>query len=152
MTDARGQRDEGIDRSRWPRRVSWLVLLGGIVTSLVVASTWRSTVDERNQEAFSATASSVQDVVSTQVARHYDLLATLRGLVTSDPEISNTFLLDWYNRAGIHERFPGSIGISYVVRVPAVDLPAFALTPAGGPDPRPGRLRSVHRVSRGHTC
>jgi diguanylate cyclase (GGDEF)-like protein len=113
--------------------LAWFVLIGGIATSLVLAVGWRYTVSDQNQKAFDATATNVQNVVSTQVARQDDLLATLRGMVTTDPDMSNSFLVGWYEGAQIHDRFPGSIGVSYVVRVPAADLPAFALRQEADP-------------------
>jgi diguanylate cyclase (GGDEF)-like protein len=110
-----------------------LVLLAGITSSVVVSLVWRHTVNEQNQRAFDATTTNVQNVVSTQVARQDDLLATMKGLVTTDPQMSNAFLLGWYKGADVHERFPGGIGVSYVERVPAADLAAFALRAEADP-------------------
>ena len=155
MGDAHDRSESDPGRSVWSRRVPWVLLLGGMALSVVLALAWRSTLQERNQQAFSVSAERVQEVVSTQVARQSDLLSTMEGLVASDPDISNVFLGDWYDRARIPERFPGSVGISFVVPVPAADLPAFARTMAADPIEGlsdPGPLTVVPEGTRSGYC
>ena len=55
-----------------------------------------------------------------------NLMAQLRGLVVTDPDVSNEELVDWSEASGMDEQLTGGLGYVFVERVPAADLPAFA--------------------------
>jgi diguanylate cyclase (GGDEF)-like protein len=113
--------------SGWIRILAWVVLVAGLAISVGVAIGWRSTVNDHNNDSFATTAGNVQNSVATQVSRQADLAASIRGMVTADPNLSNVYFRNWYESADVGTRFPGGVGTSYIERVPAADLAAFAL-------------------------
>ena len=106
--------------------MAWVLLVGGVLGSIVAARVWERTLADREDSAFTSTATNIDTIVSTELQRQSDLVAQLQGLVGSDPSLSNTEFATWDRLSGVAERFPGGIGVSYVVRVPVADLPAFA--------------------------
>jgi diguanylate cyclase (GGDEF)-like protein len=106
--------------------LAWIVLIGGVITSLTAGALWTHVVQERQQAAFDATVRSVESVVATELERQSVLLGALQGLAESDPEMTNRQFYAWYQGAEIAERFPGGIGVNYLERVPAERLAEFA--------------------------
>jgi diguanylate cyclase (GGDEF)-like protein len=113
--------------------VAWLVLVAGLALSAGVAGYRYTAVSDRDDTAFRVTSSNVQSIVATQLARQDDLLDTLAGVVSAVPDLSNAAFADWYRTARVAERFPGGIGVSYIQRVPAGDLAAFAARQSADP-------------------
>jgi diguanylate cyclase (GGDEF)-like protein len=110
----------------WSQAVAWFVLVAGLALTAGVAGYRYAAVKDRDDAAFRVTSSNVQTIVATQLARQDDLLDTLAGVVSAVPDLSNAAFADWYRTARVAERFPGGIGVSYIQRVPAGDLAAFA--------------------------
>jgi diguanylate cyclase (GGDEF)-like protein len=106
--------------------LAWIVLIGGVITSLTAGALWAHVVQERQEAAFEATVRSVDSVVATELERQSVLLGAVQGLVDSDPEMTNGQFRAWYEGARIAERFPGGIGVNYLQRVPADRLAEFA--------------------------
>jgi diguanylate cyclase (GGDEF)-like protein len=106
--------------------LAWIVLIGGVITSLTAGTLWAHVVQQRQETAFDATVRSVDSVVATELERQSVLLGAVQGLVDSDPEMTNGQFLAWYEGARIAERFPGGIGVNYLERVPAEHLAEFA--------------------------
>jgi diguanylate cyclase (GGDEF)-like protein len=113
-------------RRTWAQWVPWLVLVVGIVVSVASAVTRYTFVAQRDDEVFDSTAANVQAIAATQLARQEDLLGSLAGMMAATPDMTNAEFLRWYQTAGIAERFPGGIGVTYIERVASAELATFS--------------------------
>ncbi len=112
---------------------AWVVLLLGLVLSATAGVLWARNVQQRNDESFESLTTNVRSAVSTAVQRQDDLLATVQGMVDTDPQLTNREFREWYDAAGIAGRYPSGFGVGYIERVPATELDAFAAELAADP-------------------
>jgi diguanylate cyclase (GGDEF)-like protein len=135
MADARGRgtRPEDGSRRGWYRSLPWAILALGVVLTSVLGVVWYQLLRDREAQDFRQTASGIEEIVAGGIARQSDTLSSMRGVVSADPDLTNAQFLDWYQGADVAGRLPGSLGVSYVQRVPAAELPAFAARQAVDP-------------------
>jgi diguanylate cyclase (GGDEF)-like protein len=112
--------------SFWVRVVAWLVLLLGVTGSLVGAAAWKGALNREASNSLTNSAATAAAVVSSNLTLDANLMAQLRGLIVTNPDLSNVGFVEWLNVAGVAEQFPGGVGFGFVERVPAADLAAFA--------------------------
>ncbi|MGZ7013306.1 MAG: putative bifunctional diguanylate cyclase/phosphodiesterase [Acidimicrobiales bacterium] len=87
---------------------------------------WNRSVDRELSTSAQNRATGAEALVSTRLALDANLMAQLRGLVVSSPDMTNAQFHAWWTGAEIPARFPGGIGIGFVERVPADGLAEFA--------------------------
>ena len=106
--------------------VAWFVLVVGVAGGVVGATTWKARLDREASKSLADSARTTAAVVSSNVALDINLMASLKGLIVADPQMSNPTFLDWWTAAGISKNFPGGTGFAFVERVSAADLPSFS--------------------------
>jgi diguanylate cyclase (GGDEF)-like protein len=123
---AEGKTRRATSLSTWVRTAAWCILVVGISGSLVGAVVWKGFVDREASSSRRGRATTAEAVVATRLALDNNLMAQLRGLVLSSPDITNAQFIRWWNAAEITKRFPGRVGFAFVQRVPASQLADFA--------------------------
>jgi diguanylate cyclase (GGDEF)-like protein len=108
------------------RIASWAVLCLFVVAGLIGGLAWRHSLQDDARNQFDQEAAAAGAVVTSQLARDTDLMASLGGLATSNPDLTNQEFQVWYRAAQITERFPGGVGFAVIDEVDAAELPAFA--------------------------
>lgn len=108
------------------RIASWAVLCLFVAAGAIGGLAWRHSLEDDARTQFDRDATAAGAVVTSQLARDTDLMASLGGLATSNPDLTNQQFQTWYRASDIVERFPGGIGFAVINKVEAADLPAFA--------------------------
>jgi diguanylate cyclase (GGDEF)-like protein len=101
------------------------ILLAGLALSAGAALLWRASVRSHERQVFSATASDVTATLATELRRDTDFVATLRALLTMQPNLSATRFDEWYAQLEGGRRQVGSLATAVVSIVPARELGAF---------------------------
>ena len=121
-----GRRSFRVARSGRIRAVAWVVLLGGLIVAMVAGVAWRNLLDRQAEARFNQEATRAGAVISANLARDADLMSSLTGLFTTEPDLTNAQFIELAQSAELDTRFPGGVGFGYIEKVPAADLPAFA--------------------------
>ncbi|HEY6399162.1 MAG TPA: diguanylate cyclase, partial [Solirubrobacteraceae bacterium] len=114
---------------------AWLVLIVGALLSVTVALAWRVQAQDQVRRSFDAEAAAVETTVTTSLLRMDDLTVQARALISSDPNLTNRGLTDWYASLGGDERYRGILSFGYVEFVPAAGLQAFKANQSLDPIP-----------------
>jgi diguanylate cyclase (GGDEF)-like protein len=112
--------------------VAWIVLAVGVSGSAVGAAEWHSYVRTQQQAELRTTTNTAAATLTSELQRDEDLIRTVRALVASNPNLSNTELQDVFNNLG-PRNYPGTLGLAYIERVPAAQLAQFAAAVAADP-------------------
>jgi diguanylate cyclase (GGDEF)-like protein len=114
----------------WVARRRWLlvacaILVVGLGLSLGGALLWRSSVRSREREQFQTNATDVSETAETLLGRDADLVTTLRGVLTMQPNMGATRFDKWFAELQGKQRQVGGLGTTVVEVVPARELAAF---------------------------
>jgi diguanylate cyclase (GGDEF)-like protein len=121
-----------IARWRWPLIVC-AILVVGVGLSLGGALLWRSSDRARERQQFQANATDVSETAETLLRRDADLVTTLRGLLTMQPNMSATRFDEWFAELQGKQREVNGLGTTVVEVVPARELAAFQARRAADP-------------------
>ena len=113
-------------RTSWVAATAWALLGTGLLLSALGAVRWTDSLASSARADFAQGAEEIRSIVSSDLATDQGLIASLQGLMTAEPGLTNHGFLAWYRASGTEQRFPGGIGFAYIERVPAAGLPAFA--------------------------
>jgi diguanylate cyclase (GGDEF)-like protein len=111
-------------RGRWTL-VACAILLLGVAGSLAAADLWRSSVRTHERQTLEATASDVSSTLATLLSRDSDFVATLRGVLTLQPHMSDSKFNHWFTVLQGPQRLVGGLGSIVVEPVAKADLPSF---------------------------
>ena len=84
-----------IGRRRWVLIVCAIIVVG-LGLSLGGALLWRSSVRSRERQQFQTNATDVSETAETLLRRDADLVTTLRGVLTMQPNMSATHFDEWF--------------------------------------------------------
>jgi len=122
---ASGERDpRGSYRGRWTLLACTILVLG-LAGSIAAAALWRASVRTHEKQAFDATASDVNATLATLLSRDADFEATLRGVLTMRPHMSDGSFNRWFAVLQGPQRLIGGLGALVVEPVPADELASF---------------------------
>ncbi len=108
-------------------RVTWVLLLGGLLMAAATAAyTYRST-ESRAQVSFHENASSLSSALATALQRDADLVVSQEGMLEAFPNMTNHEYRIAIAAADLAKRYPGGAGFDYVERVPASQLLNFSV-------------------------
>jgi diguanylate cyclase (GGDEF)-like protein len=119
-------------RTRWVLIVC-AILVVGLGLSLGGALLWRSSVRSRERQQFQTNATDVSETADTLLRRDADLVTTLRGVLTMQPNMSATRFDEWFAELQGKQRQVGGLGTTIVEVVPARELAAFQARRAADP-------------------
>jgi diguanylate cyclase (GGDEF)-like protein len=112
-------------RSRRAVRVAVAVLVAGLVLSAMSAMMWARADQSNDRKDFHAVAENVTSTVGILLQRDTNFVATLRTVLTMDPDLTPTQFQDWYGRLQSTQRQVGGIGSAVINVVRAKDLLRF---------------------------
>jgi diguanylate cyclase (GGDEF)-like protein len=121
-----------IARRRWAL-IACAILVVGLGLSLGGALLWRSSVRSRERQQFQTNATDVSETAETLLRRDADLVTTLRGVLTMQPNMSATSFDEWFAKLQGKQRQVGGLGTTVVEVVPARELAAFQARRAADP-------------------
>ncbi len=101
------------------------VLVTGLVFSAISAVMWARAAESNDRKDFHAVAEDVTSTVGILLQRDTNFVATLRTVLTMDPNLTPTQFQDWYGRLQASQRQVGGIGSAVVNVVPAKGLARF---------------------------
>ena len=115
---------------RGSRRGGWTllacaILVLGLAGSVAAAGMWRSSVRTHARQTQAATASDVSSTLATLLSRDADFVATLRGVLTMQPRMSDSSFNLWFNVLEGPRRLIGGLGAIVVEPVARTDLSSF---------------------------
>ena len=119
-----------------PRRwmlLACAILVVGLGLSLGGALQWRASVHSRARQQFQTNATGVSETAETLLRSDADLVTTLRGLMTMQPNMSATRFDQWFAELQGKQREVGGLGTTVVEVVPARELAAFQARRAADP-------------------
>ncbi|MDT4947244.1 MAG: diguanylate cyclase [Pseudonocardiales bacterium] len=114
----------------------WGLLLIGVLASIAGAFAWRDSRESQQRLQFDRQASGIVAAVDTALLRDADLTTMFRSMVEARTDLTNRDVERWYTSIDGQNRYPGSLGFSYIARVPANDLGAYIETVQRDPIPR----------------
>jgi diguanylate cyclase (GGDEF)-like protein len=129
---AGGTRLLASSRGRWAP-IACAILVVGLGLSLGGALLWRSSVRSREHQEFQTNATDVSETAETLLRGDADLVTTLRGVLTMQPNMSATRFDQWFAELHGKERQVGGLGTTVVEVVPARGLAAFQARRAADP-------------------
>jgi diguanylate cyclase (GGDEF)-like protein len=100
-------------------------LVIGLLASGLAASAWYGYVRSLRAQAVASSLENVRSILGTSLERDNDLLATVNAEVAAVPDLTNKTLAAMLARLDISQRYPGTVGFTYVERVSAARLPEF---------------------------
>ena len=112
--------------------VAWVVLVLGVSGSVVGAAEWQSHVRTQQQTELRTATNSASATLTTELQRDEDLIRTVRALVASNPNVSNTELQDIFDNLG-PKNYAGTLGLAFIERVPASQLASYQATVSADP-------------------
>jgi diguanylate cyclase (GGDEF)-like protein len=112
-------------RSRRAVRAAVAVFVAGLVFSAISAVMWARADRSNDRKDFHAVAEDVTSTVGILLQRDTNFVATLRTVLTMDPDLTPTQFQDWYGRLQASQRQVGGIGSAVVNVVPATKLDHF---------------------------
>jgi diguanylate cyclase (GGDEF)-like protein len=113
-------------RQRWlGLRLACAILVVGLGISLGFALLRRASVRGQERQAFQTSATDVNRTLETLLLRDADFVATLRGVLTMEPNMSASRFDRWFATLGGKQREVGGLGTTVVEVVPGVQLDAF---------------------------
>ncbi len=120
-------------------RVLSVLAVTGIAASATLGYWWTESHDRAATTAASQTADSVGASMTASLQRDLDFEALLEQRVATEPNLTNRELSAWFSGMDLPHRYPGTVGLWFVERVSAAELPAFrsrmlADPEAGQPD------------------
>jgi diguanylate cyclase (GGDEF)-like protein len=101
------------------------VLITGLVLSGISAMVWARTDQTNDRKDFQAVAQDVTSTAGILLQRDATFVATLRTVLTMNPELTPTQFDQWYRRLQGDQRQVGGIGSAVVNVVAARDLVRF---------------------------
>ncbi len=113
--------------------VACAVLVVGLALSLGGALLWHGSVRSHNKQQFQTNATDVSETAETLLRRDADLVTTLRGVMTMQPNMSATRFDEWFVELQGEQRQVGGLGTTVVEVVPARELAAFQARRAADP-------------------
>jgi diguanylate cyclase (GGDEF)-like protein len=126
---------------------AWLVLIVGALLSFTAAVGWRAQAQGQVQRSFDAEAAAVGSTVTTSLLRMDDLTVQARALISSDSNLTNRGLANWYASLGGGGRYAGILSFGYVEFVPVARLQAFRAQQRR--DPIPGAPNTAGPLALG---
>ena len=105
-----------------------LLLVGGTSASIAAGVGIARTQGDNDRRAFEAAASQVAASIGTSLRRDTDLVATGRTAVGLQRGMNNTMLARWSGALRTGTRYPGTVVLAYLQKVPARQLPVFVTT------------------------
>jgi diguanylate cyclase (GGDEF)-like protein len=121
-----------VQRRRWALVACSILVLGAAI-SLAGGLLWRSTVSSRARQSFQTSATDVSETAETLLNRDADLVTTLRGVLTMEPNMNATRFDEWFAELRAKQREVGGLGTTVVEVVPADELAAFQARRAADP-------------------
>ena len=112
-------------RSRRAVHAAVAVLVTGLVLSAISAILWTRADQANSRKDFHSTAQGITSTVGILLQRDADFVATLRTVLTMDPDLTPTQFAQWYRRLQGNQRQVGGIGSAVVNVVAARDLVRF---------------------------
>jgi len=112
-------------RSRRAVHAAVAVLVTGLVLSAISATLWARSDQANSRKDFHSTAQDITSTVGILLQRDADFVATLRTVLTMDPDLTPTQFAQWYRRLQGNQRQVGGIGSAVVNVVAARDLVRF---------------------------
>jgi diguanylate cyclase (GGDEF)-like protein len=109
------------------------ILVVGLGLSLGGALQWRASVGSRERQQFQTNATGVAETAETLLRRDADLVTTLRGVMTMQPNMSATRFDEWFAELQGKQRQVGGLGTTVVEVVPPRELAAFQARRAADP-------------------
>ncbi len=97
----------------------------GLAISATAALLWRASARSHERDAFAATAADVTANIASELRRDTDFIATIRAVVSMQPDIGSTGLMRWYRQMRGAQRQAGAQATAVIVPVPASRLAAF---------------------------
>jgi diguanylate cyclase (GGDEF)-like protein len=142
------------------RRGGWTllacaILVLGLAGSVAAAGLWRSSVRTHERQTQAATASDVSSTLATLLSRDADFVATLRGVLTMRPHMSDSDFNRWFAVLQGPQRLIGGLGAIVVEPVPSAELSSFQARRDGDPAFRTfvgGAPETVAPASSGQDC
>ncbi|HEY5288262.1 MAG TPA: sensor domain-containing diguanylate cyclase, partial [Solirubrobacteraceae bacterium] len=119
-------------RRRWIL-IACTILAVGLAASASGALLWRATVRSQARQNFQASSTDVSETLETLLNRDADLVTTLRGVLTMQPNMSATRFDEWFTELQGRQRQIGGLGTTVVEVVPARELGAFQARRAADP-------------------
>ncbi len=114
----------GRGRTRWTL-LACVLLAIGLALSLAGAVLWRSSVRTHEKQTFDATASDVNATLATLLSRDDDFVATLRGVLTMQPHMSDSAFNRWFAVLQGPQRLVGGLGSIVVEPVARAERSSF---------------------------
>jgi diguanylate cyclase (GGDEF)-like protein len=111
---------------------AWIALAVGLTGSIVGALEWQSYVRTQQHTEFTSASTTAALTLSSELQRDEDLVRTVRALVVSNPDATNTELQLLFNSLG-PQHYSGTIGLAYIERVPASGLAQYQALVAADP-------------------
>jgi diguanylate cyclase (GGDEF)-like protein len=120
-------------RRRWTVRVTWVLLLGGLLMAVATGTYTYRSAESRARASFRDNASLLSSSLATALQRDEDLVMSQEGMLEAFPTMTNREYRVAIAAADLARRYPGGAGFNYVERVPANQLVAFALEQSADP-------------------
>lgn len=105
--------------------VAWLLLVIGLGATLLVAASWRSSVQSADTRQFNESAADIAANLDAQLQRDSDLVAMVTTYFRSNPSSDRKSFKRWFGYLAAGERYPGAERFGFVERVPREKLDRF---------------------------
>ena len=114
-----------LPRGRGAVVLAVVLFVGGVVLSLLVASTLRANAREHERQALRTVATDTTATIEQKIESDVSFIATTRALMTMQPKLTPSGFAEWYSRLEGRRRQLGSLGTTVTQVVPAGGVRAF---------------------------
>jgi diguanylate cyclase (GGDEF)-like protein len=115
--------------------MSWAVLCSLVAVGAFGGLQWRSSEQQQRLTAFRAEAVGVGSTVSSALLRMNDLTVAASSAIQASPGMTNAQFQRWTTAMHPSARYPGNLGVGYVVPVTNAGLQAHAQLMKADPSP-----------------
>jgi diguanylate cyclase (GGDEF)-like protein len=122
-----------VARRRLAVRVTWVLLLGGLLMGAATGAYTYQSTESRAQTSFRENASSLSSALATALQRDADLVVSQEGMLEAFPNMTNREYRIAIAASDLSHRYPGGAGFDYIERVPASQLVAFTIKQSADP-------------------